>query len=72
MVETVGDGLGDTVSAGVGVGLGVGVGQGGTISAQVCSSGVVPPISLRSSLHFSRQRTTSGGPGFSAVPGKMR
>jgi hypothetical protein len=70
----VGDVVGLAVGLGVGetVGLGVGVGQGGTISFQTCSSAATPPISSSSSLHFWCHRVRSGGPGVSAVPGKMR
>lgn len=70
----VGEEGGLAVGLGVGeaVGLGVGVGQGGTISFQACSSVATPPISSRNSLHFWCHRARSGGPGVSAVPGKMR
>jgi hypothetical protein len=65
-------GLGDGEEIGLGDGEGVGVGQGGTMSCHVWSSGVVPPISSRYCLQRSLQRATSGGLGFSAVPGKIR
>lgn len=70
----VGEEVGLAVALGDGeaVGLGVGVGQGGTISFQACSSVATPPISSRNSLHFWCHRARSGGPGVSAVPGKMR
>jgi hypothetical protein len=57
---------------GEGSGVGVGVGQAGTISSQTKSSGAEPPISSRYFLHISVHFTKSGGPDFSAVPGKIR
>ena len=72
--ETSGEGAGEALASGVGegvgVGVGVGVGHGGMMFSKTKGSALEPPSSLMNWMLLSRHLARSGGPAFSAVPGK--